>query len=151
MYAVIRIRGSVDTSKDVEDTLRMLRLNKPNNCIVVPETKEYLGMLRKSKDFIAYGVIDFDTFLEILRKRARLIGNKRLTEDNVKELRFNSIEELAKAIFKNKVKMKEIRNLKPVFRLNPPRKGHKSTRKHYPKGSLGFWGTEINKLLKRMI
>ena len=37
------------------------------------------------------------------------------------------------------------------FRLHPPRKGHKSTKKHYPKGSLGYHGEDINKLLERMI
>jgi large subunit ribosomal protein L30 len=69
----------------------------------------------------------------------------------VKELGFNSIEELAKAIFDGKVKIKDVPKLKPVFRLTPPKKGHKSIKEHYPKGSLGYWGDKINDLLKRMV
>jgi large subunit ribosomal protein L30 len=151
MFAVIRIRGRVGVRKEIEDTLRMLRLKAINNCVVIPETRSYEGMIKKVKDFVAYGNINFDTFLSLLRKRGRLIGNRRLTEENVKELGFNSIEELAKAIFDGKVKIKDVPKLKPVFRLMPPKKGHKSIKEHYPKGSLGYWGDKINDLLKRMI
>jgi large subunit ribosomal protein L30 len=151
MFAVIRIRGKVGISKEIEDTLKMLRLKAVNNCIVVPETPSYNGMIKKVKDFVAYGNIDFDTFLNLLRKRGRLAGNKRLTEESVKELGFNSIEEMAKAIFEGKIKINDLLKLKPVFRLTPPKKGHKSVKEHYPRGSLGYWGNKINDLLKRMI
>jgi large subunit ribosomal protein L30 len=35
MYAVIRIRGSVNVRKDIDDTLRMLRLNRKMHCVVL--------------------------------------------------------------------------------------------------------------------
>ncbi|MDI6798805.1 MAG: 50S ribosomal protein L30 [Candidatus Aenigmarchaeota archaeon] len=151
MFAVIRIRGRVGVRREIEDTLKMLRLDAVNTCVLVPETPDYRGMVEKVKDFVAYGIIDFDTFLAMLKKRGRLIGDKRLTEENVKKLGFNSIEEMAKAIFEGKVKMKDIAGLKPLFRLTPPSKGHRSIKEHYPKGSLGYWGTEINGLIERMI
>jgi len=72
MYAVIRIRGSARTRKDLEDTLRMLRLKKPNNCVLVPETKQYLGMLRKSKDYITWGIIEKKTLSKLLEKRGKV-------------------------------------------------------------------------------
>lgn len=151
MFAIIRIRGRVGIKKEIEDTLKMLRLNAPNNCVVVPETTTYKGMIKKVSDFVAYGTIDFDTFLAMLKKRGRLTGNKRLTEENVKELGFNTIEEMAKSIFEEKIKVKDIHKLEPVFRLTPPKKGHKSVKEHYPRGSLGYWGDKIKDLLKRMI
>jgi large subunit ribosomal protein L30 len=151
MFAVIRIRGRVGVRKEIEDTLKMLRLNAVNNCIVVPENPDYKGMIEKVKDFVTWGEIDFETFLAMVKKRGRLEGNKRLTEENVKELGFGSIEEMAKTVFEGKVKMKDISKLKPVFRLTPPSKGFKSTKEHYPKGDLGYRGKEINELLEKMI
>jgi len=41
-------------------------------------------------------------------------------------------------------------NLKPFFRLHPPRKGIKS-KLHYPKGVLGDNKEDINKLIERML
>jgi large subunit ribosomal protein L30 len=151
MFAVIRIRGRVGVRKEIEDTLKMLRLNAVNNCIVVPENPDYKGMIEKVKDFVTWGEIDFETFLAMVKKRGRLEGNKRLTEENVKELGFGSIEEMAKTVFEGKVKMKDISKLKPVFRLTPPSKGFKSIKEHYPKGDLGYRGKEINELLEKMI
>lgn len=150
MYAVIRIRGRVGISREVEDTLKMLRLKTVNSCVVVPETNSYKGMLKKAYDFITYGEINFDTFLKMVRKRGRLQGDKRLTEENVKEIGFNSIEEMARTIFEGKAKMKDIK-LNPVFRLTPPSKGFKSIKEHYPKGDLGYRGKDINELIERMI
>jgi large subunit ribosomal protein L30 len=151
MLAVIRIRGKVGVRKEIEDTLKMLRLRAVNNCVVVPENPSYRGMIEKVKDFATWGEINFETFLAMLKKRGRLEGNKRLTEENVKELGFSSIEEMAKAIFDGKVKITNIKNFVPVFRLTPPRKGYKSIKEHYPKGDLGYRGKEINELIERMI
>ncbi|MDI6806755.1 MAG: 50S ribosomal protein L30 [Candidatus Aenigmarchaeota archaeon] len=151
MLAIIRIRGKVGVEEEIEDTLKILRLKTVNNCVIVPETPAYKGMIKKVRNFVAYGNIDFDTFLTMLKKRGRLTGNKRLTKENVKELGFNTIEEMAEVIFEGKIKIKDIRKLQPVFRLTPPKKGHKSIKEHYPKGSLGYWGDKINSLLRRMI
>jgi len=120
MYAVIRIRGTAGTRKDLEDTLRMLRLKKPNNCVLIPEKKEYLGMLKKAKDYITWGKIDNKTLSKLLEKGG-------------------------------KVKLEDLEKIKPIFRLNPPIHGYKSTRLPYPKGSLGNRGEKINELLERMI
>lgn len=151
MYAVIRIRGKVGTKKEIEDTLKMLRLEKVNSCVVLEEREDLKGMIEKVKNFVTYGEIDFNVFFEMLKKRGRISESKRLTEENVKELGFNSIEELALEIFEGRKKMKEIKSLKPVFRLTPPSKGFKSLKEFYPKGDIGYRGKEINELLRRMI
>ncbi len=154
--AVIRIRGTVNIRRDIADTLRMLRLHKPHHLVLIPFTSSYKGMLLKVQRTIAWGEIDFDTFLELLKKRGRIIGNKKLTDDIVKELsknKFSSMEELAKAIWEKKVSFKDIDWLKPVFRLHPPRGGYRgSIKKPYELGgSYGFWGKMINELIKRMM
>ncbi len=152
MLAVIRIRGSVKVRKEVKDTLAMLRLKRVNHCVIIPETPEYLGMLKKAKDRITWGKIDKKTLAELLRKRGKLIGNKKLDEKTLKDITgFESFEEFSDALIKGKVKLKDYKKIKPVFRLNPPRHGFKSIRLNYPKGDLGNRGEKINELLGRMI
>jgi len=141
MYAVIRVRGSVNVPKDVKDTLRMLRLTRVNHCVVIPKTADYEGMLRKASTFITWGEIDQEMLEKLVAKRGRLPGDKRLAEKEAKDI--------AKKIIK-KGSLKTA-GIKPVFRLSPPSKGYRSIRLMYPKGDLGDRGTAINQLLKRMI
>ena len=54
MYAIVQVRGVVNTRRDIKDTLRMLRLHHINHCVLVPDTPEYLGMIRKVKDLLLY-------------------------------------------------------------------------------------------------
>lgn len=152
MFAVVRIRGTPGLPKKVRDTLKMLRLKAPNNCVIVPENESYKGMLKVVKDACTWGEIEKDTLVELLRKRLRLKGNKRLDEKVLKEITgFNTFEEFADALLEGKVRIKDFERLSPVFRLTPPSKGYKSVKEHYPRGDLGYRGKAINELLERMI
>ena len=152
MYAVIRIRGRVGVRREIEDTLKMLRLKAPNNCVIIPETQSYKGMLEKAKDYITWGEIEKEVLVEMLKKRLRLRGDKRVDEKLLKEVTgFDSFESFASALIEGKVRLKDFEKLKPVFRLTPPSKGFKSVKQHFPKGDLGYRGKEINELLRRMI
>jgi large subunit ribosomal protein L30 len=152
MYAVVQVRGVVNTCHDIKETLRMLRLHHINHCVLVPETPEYLGMIRKAKDFIAFGEVDAATLETILTTRGRLTGNKPLTEEYVKTATsYGSIAELATALVNGEIRMKDVPELKPVLRMHPPRKGYKTTKRTYTQGgALGYYGTEINDLLIKM-
>ena len=151
MIAVVRIRGAVNVRKDFAETLKRLNLRKPNHCVVLPNTEPYISMIGKVRHYVAYGTIDLETLKELLKKRGEIEGVGRLNEDNVKLLGFNSIDELAEALYEGKVSFKEISRLKKVFRLNPPSKGYKSIKKPYPEGSFGDWGSNIVSLIKRML
>jgi large subunit ribosomal protein L30 len=152
MYAVVQVRGVVNTRREIKETLKMLRLHHINHCVLVPETPEYLGMIRKAKDYVAFGEIDATTLETILTTRGRLIGNKSLTEEYVRDATpFGSIAELAADLAAGKIRMKDIPELKPVLRMHPPRKGYKTTKRTFNQGgSLGYYGREINDLLIKM-
>jgi large subunit ribosomal protein L30 len=150
MFAVIRIRGNAGIRSDLKSTLRMLRLDAPNNCIVIPETETYKGMLQAAKDACTWGELEEKTFVELLKKRLRLKGNKRVDEKVIKEMKIDSVEKIAKSLFEGKTKMKDY-NFQQKFRLTPPSKGFKSVKLPFPKGDLGYRGKEINKLLERMM
>lgn len=149
MFAVIRIRGTAGTRGNVRNTLRMLNLDAPNNCTIVPENENYKGMLQAVKDACTWGEVEEKTLVEVLKKRLRLPGNKRVDEKVLKQMKIDSFETFAKSIVEGK-KMKDY-GFQRNFRLTPPSKGFKSVKTTYPKGDLGYRGKEINKLLERMI
>ncbi len=152
MYALVRLRGGVKTRQDIKDTLEMLKLDRINHCVLVPETPNFQGMIRKTKDYIAWGNINPETLALILKNRGKLEGRKDLTEEYlVKNTKFKSIDELANAICEGKASIDDVPKLKPVFRLHPARKGLKGTKRNTLEGgSLGFHGVEINSLITRM-
>jgi len=150
MFAVVRLRGNVNVNRKIKETLVILRLYKKHHCTVIPDTPSYRGMLNVVKDYVAYGKIDAESLATLLRRRGRLAGNKPVTDEYVKKnTDFSSIEEFAQAVVEGKANLKDLPELKPVFRLHPPRKGLKNIKWHYPLGDLGEHD-EISKLLYRM-
>ena len=144
--AIVRVRGRVNVTKKIEDTMKMLHLNSVNNFVIIPENKHYLGMLQKIKDYVTYGYITEDTFKEVLMKRGKIEGDKSVTEDYLKEKK-TSVNDL----FTGKVKAKDI-GIKQPFRLPPPKKGYEGIKKPFTmKGALGNRKEEMDKLVQRMI
>ncbi len=153
-FAVVRLRGSVGVREEVEDTLKMLRLYKVHHTVIIDNRPSYLGMLQKVKDYVTWGEVDAETLAAMLKKRGRLIGNKKLSDEIVQKYTpYKTIEEFAKAIVEFKAELGDIPILKPVFRLHPPKGGLKGSKKRpYPDGGeLGYRGEAINDLLKKMI
>ncbi|PAV06651.1 50S ribosomal protein L30 [Methanosphaera cuniculi] len=152
MYAVIRVRGRTGIKKNIADNLNMLNLTRISHATVIPETPSYDGMLQKGKDYITWGEISEDTLKELISVRGRLPGDKRVTDEYVKEnTDYDSVDALATAIFNQETTMKDA-GLKPIFRLNPPRKGYEGTKKPYTEGgSLGYRSENINELIEKMI
>ena len=152
MYAVVQVRGTVKTRREIKDTLKMLRLHHINHCVIIPDTPAYMGMIRKVKDFVAYGEIEAGVVEELLRNRGRLTGDLRLTDEYVKEnSQYSGISEFAQALSAGDARLADVPGLKPVLRLHPPRKGYKTTKRTYQQGgSLGYHGENINDLLYKM-
>ncbi|EQD57716.1 50S ribosomal protein L30P [mine drainage metagenome] len=131
LIAAVRIRGTVNVSHDIAETLNRLNLKKVSNCVVIRVNSSYAGMLATAKDRIAYGEVDKDTLAKLLAKYAKDFDAQELLD--------------------NKRDVKELREKMP-FRLHPPRHGYKSTKlSHSQGGSLGYLGTGINDLIKRMV
>ena len=152
MIAIVRIKGRVGSSKEVEKTLSLLKLKKKNHCVILNLNDGLVGMIKKIKRYVTWGEIDKEILEDLLKKRGRLAGNKRLTEEYLKQkmnLDFNSLSE---KLMKGEIKLKDIPGMKTFFRLKPPTKGFKNTKKEFSLGGdLGYRGKHINDLLKRMI
>lgn len=149
----VRIRGVSDISQEVKDTLSMLRLTRNCHATLVDDRPAYNGMLRKSKDYLTWGEVSQENIALLLKKRGRVVGDKKLTDEYAKELGYKSLDSLAEAIFKVEVECSSLPKVKPVFRLRPPKKGFKGKikRSYSAGGELGYRGDAINDLLKRMV
>lgn len=151
--AVVRVRGTVNVRGEIEDTLKLLRLTRNCHATLIDNRPSYMGMLRKVQNQVTWGEVSKEVVALLLRKRGRLAGGERLTDDYVRRLGFKSIEDLAEAICSLKVEFNKLPGIKPVFRLRPPSKGYKgSVKKSWKSGGVtGYRGEAINDLLKRMI
>ena len=149
--AVVRVRGTVATKGVVEDTLGELRLTRVNHCVVIDDSPQNMGMVKKCSNYITWGEIDSATLAFLLSKRARAPGNRRIGTDELQGSGFKSFEEFAEGVCNFECELSALECMKPVFRLHPPRKGYRHVKKPYPKGALGYRGERINELLRRMV
>ena len=121
--AVIRVRGLVRVNRKINATMNMMNLYRKNFCVLID--KKDLGMIKKVKDYVTYGEIDAETEKLLIEKR----GVKTKDKDG-----------------------KEV--MKKLFRLSPPKKGfgRKGIKFAFSQsGALGYRGTKINDLIKRML
>lgn len=152
-YAAIRVRGLINIKPDTKKTLQLLNLTRANHCVLLPEDASTKGMLQVVKDYITWGEIEKEVLTKLISERGKLEGDKELTDAHLKNTTsYSNIDKLSEAILNNKFKYKEIPNIKPIFRLNPPKKGYEGVKRSFVnKGALGYRGKDINKLIGRMI
>ena len=156
LYCAVRIRGSPGMKRKILDTLKMLRMHKVNHGVLIWGTKSLKGMLVKCRNYITYGEIDDKILVRLLRVRGKIEGNNPLTEEYIKNLtEFKTFKELSRALLNGEIQYREkdLVKIKPVFRLHPPRKGHRGTiKKHYGEGgTLGYVGYYINEIIHKML
>lgn len=69
--AIIRIKGMIGIKKEVAETLYRLRLRRKYACVVLEGSPELTGMLKKIRDFVAFGEISEETYKELVAKRGK--------------------------------------------------------------------------------
>lgn len=144
VIAVIRIKGEVKVKPNIKATLDNLRLRRKYTCVLINSSnKSIMGMVEKVKYSVAYGEIEKETLIKLIKERVKIIRIPNKKHDK----KINP-EEIAESIIegKNLIEM----GFKPFFRLHPPRGGIKS-KLQYPKGVLGNNSKDINKLIERML
>jgi len=139
MIVVIRIRGLVGVPGNVEETLHRVRLRRKYSAVLLKDNEENIKMLKKIRDYVAYGKINDEMLGKLVESRAQNIDKKKKIDAKkvVSEIGKKSYEDLG---------------IKPFFRLHPPRKGI-DAKKHFgvDKGVLGDNKEKINELLGRML
>lgn len=142
MYAIIRVRGTVNVAPKIKKTLDLMSLRRVNNLVVVREGKEVVGMIKRVKDYVTYGKIDDSTLEELIAKKGAPIKKGDVIDPK------KVVEELKKG---GSLKKAGVKN---IFRLSPPVGGHerKGIKMPYKLGGvLGDRGEKINELIRRMM
>jgi large subunit ribosomal protein L30 len=150
-YLVVRIKGTVNIPRWAQVTLDGLNLDRRYRATIVPESDEYLGMLRKVKEVVAWTKADAGIVKELLEKRGRKTGYKPIGKSDLPK-EYKSMDDLATAIADNKVAISKLEGIKPWFALSPPKGGFKrKTKTQYAQdGILGEDG-ELVEIVKRML
>ena len=150
MIAVIRISGMIKLKKPTVETLDRLRLRRKYVCVLIDDKNaEVMGMIKKLRDFVAYGDINQETLTKLIKARGQW---DKTAPKGVPSKKGKISDADASAIAKESLTGKKLKDsgLKPFFRLHPPRGGIDS-KEHYPKGVLGNHKEDINKLIARML
>jgi large subunit ribosomal protein L30 len=154
-FVVVRARSDVKVERSIKETMHYLNLTKVNHAVIIPDNPQYQGMLQKAKDYITWGEASEELIAKMLSERGRMTGDVPLTDEIVKEhTDYKSIADFAKAIANNEAQVKDIPELKRVFRLHPPRgsKGWGGIKRSFVVGgALGSRGEHIGALVERMI
>ncbi len=150
-YGVLQVRGEVNQSGEVRDTLEMLNLGSVNHFTIVPDRDSYRGMVFKVNDYVAYGEPTADTVALLLRERGETPEGEAVDDDYVaEETGYSDVEELAEALLEGETTLQGS-SVSPTIRLHPPRKGHDGVKKAASEGGvLGYHGDDIDGLLRRM-
>jgi large subunit ribosomal protein L30 len=150
---VVKIRGTVRAQKETRETLEFLHLVHTNHAVIIDSRASYLGMLQRVNSYITYGEPTKELVAMMLQKRARLAGDKKLTDEYIQKIGYKSIDDLADAIVSCKVQYQKLPDIEARFKLHPPSKGYKGkTKKGFKAGGeAGYRGEAINDLVKRMV
>jgi large subunit ribosomal protein L30 len=151
--AVVRIRGTISGSREVRETLQMMRLTRNNYAVLVDDRASFQGMLKTARDYVTWGEVSKETVNQLIRGRGLLAGRKKITDEYSQKIGYKTIEELVDAVFSCNVEYSKLPSIQPMFRLHPPSKGFKGKiKKGYGSGGeLGYRGEQINLLITRMI
>lgn len=143
----------MSATREARETLRMLRLMRTNHAVLIQSTPSFMGMLKAVQNYVTWGEVSKETLSLMIKRKGRLEGNKKLTDEYAERISYKSLEELAQAVLECKSEYWKLPNIQPVFRLRPPTKGYKgTTKKGYGMGGeLGYRGEKINELIQRMI
>jgi large subunit ribosomal protein L30 len=150
---VVRLRGTVNVPYWAVTTLKNLYLNKKFSATLVPETSEYLGMLRKISQWVAWSKADREIVKTLIESRAK---NKNPRSDSLSKAGnskdYSGIDELVEVLVNDKIKFSEQNNLKPWFSLNPPKGGFKkSTKRQFSDGGTLGSNKDLLEIVKKMI
>ncbi len=136
-FLVIRMKGTINVPHWARTTLNLLHLDKRFRATIIPERDNTKGMLDKIKHYVSWQEIDTPTTKELLEKRARKGGYRKLTSDDILKLGFKNADDLAKSLAEGSVALSKLKSIKPWFALAPPKHGFKrSTKKMYGEGGV---------------
>jgi large subunit ribosomal protein L30 len=130
----------------------MLQLTRNNHAVLIDNRPSFLGMLKTAQNFVTWGEPLKETVNALMKKRGRLVGNRKLTDEYAQTVGFKTLDELTEAVYDGRIAYSKLPKIQPTLRLHPPTKGFKGKVKkgYHAGGESGYRGEKINELIKRM-
>jgi large subunit ribosomal protein L30 len=152
-FLVVRMRGTVNVPFWALTTLKNLYLNKKFSATLVPENSDYLGMLRKINQWVAWSKADSEIVKTLIEKRGKKKTPKLDTQkESERKDEYKGIDELVNVIVNDKIKFSDQNNIKPWFSLNPPKGGFKrKSKKQFSDGGILGNNKDLLEIVKRMV
>jgi len=155
LLGIIRIRGYAATPWFIQDTLRLLRLEKNFNAMIYEDSKTLRGMLKVVEPYVTWGELNEEGVKLLLSRLYIKPGKDRINNEFLKsKLKIEEYSEFVKRISEGQLKLHKLDNyFKLPIRLHPPSGGFKGkiNRPYNLKGEFGYRGEKINELIKRMV
>jgi len=155
LLGIIRIRGYAATPWFIQDTLRLLRLEKNFNAMIYEDSKTLRGMLKIVEPYVTWGELNEEGVKLLLSRLYIKPGKDRINNEFLKsKLKIEEYNEFVKRISEGQLKLHKLDNyFKLPIRLHPPSGGFKGkiNRPYNLKGEFGYRGEKINELIKRMV
>jgi len=142
MYAVIRIRGTVNIAPKIATALEHLNLRRVNNLSIWQETPQTLQMIKIVMDYVAFGTISEETLKKLIEAKGESVDHK--TKIDAKKV----VAEIKSGKTLNQV------GIDNCFRMSPPRKGYERKGIKTPYvlgGASGNRKEAISELIERML
>lgn len=152
-FLVVRMRGTVNVPFWALTTLKNLYLNKKFSATLVPENSDYLGMLRKINQWVAWSKADSEIVKTLIEKRGKKKTPKLDTQkESGRKDEYKGIDELVDVIVNDKIKFSDQNSIKPWFSLNPPKGGFKrKSKKQFSDGGILGNNKDLLEIVKRMV
>ena len=152
-FLVVRMRGTVNVPFWALTTLKNLYLNKKFSATLVPENSDYLGMLRKINQWVAWSRADSEIVKTLIEKRGKKKTPKLDTQkESERKDEYKGIDELVNVIVNDKIKFSDQNSIKPWFSLNPPKGGFKrKSKKQFSDGGILGNNKNLLEIVKRMV
>lgn len=140
MYAVVRIRGTVNVIPKAVKALEMLNLRRANNASIWPENDASKRMFKIVEHMVTYGKIDDATLTALIEKKGKSLEDKLDVKKVMADLKAGKTAKQA--------------GLNNCFTLSPPKGGfeRKGIKTPYVMG--GVYGERkdgVSKLIAKML
>ncbi len=121
---VVNLRGLVNTRAPVRTTLDQLKVGRRFNATIVPNDAVHLGMLNLAKEHVAWCQLNAEIAEKILKARSEKSTGNKVAESEVSK-EHGSFHDIAFELESGKIKLNSITEIRPFFRLSPPKGGFK--------------------------
>jgi len=117
--AVIRIRGTIKINRDIRDTLDMLRLHRPNHCVLVREIAAEPRHAPEGQGLVTWAQSTRRPPPSSYARAGASMGTDGRRRRRQGFGKFKTVDELAAAVVDGSVEWSKLEGAVPVFRLHP--------------------------------